>query len=148
MTAKLESEFSSYKEEFENYKVSLQTTTNGLDEDFAENSLNANYQDNSLEYNTKPSDKTGNILTIIPDLKDEYHDGDKTNGEISVTNGKIVFKSLDTESLNIAKGMGYELDPYKTKEEVDASGNKKIVLESSETNLMLVDSTRNFNSSL
>lgn len=140
--ATITSDLSKYKEEVELYKASKEME--GADKKTADGkrfeatSLNASYLENSLVYNTKGDSQNGDITTIIPDLKKDYRDGVKSNGEISVTNGNLVFKSTNNSILKIAQDLGIEIDPYNTKTEIGADGKEQIVLQSSDTNLMLV----------
>ena len=108
--ATITSDLSKYKEEVELYKASKQIE--GTEKKIADGkrfeatSLNANYQEKSLVYNTQDGNETGDITTIIPDLKKDYHDGKRDNGEISVTNGQMVFKSrwyLNQQMMNYIK---------------------------------------------
>ena len=105
---------------------------------FEVTSLNASYLENSLVYNTKENSENGDITTIIPDLKKDYHDGKRDNGEISVTNGQMVFKSTNDELYKIAQDLGIEVDPYNVKIEKDSNGKDVAVLTSSDKNLLLM----------
>ena len=140
--ATITSDLSKYKEEVELYKASKQMegtekkTADG--KRFEATSLNANYQEKSLVYNTQDGNETGDITTIIPDLKKDYHDGKRDNGEISVTNGQMVFKSTNDELYKIAQDLGIEVDPYNVKIEKDSNGKDVEVLTSSDKNLLLM----------
>ena len=140
--ATITSDLSKYKEEVELYKASKQMegtekkTADG--KRFEATSLNANYQEKSLVYNTQDGNETGDITTIIPDLKKDYHDGKRDNGEISVTNGQMVFKSTNDELYKIAQDLGIEVDPYNVKIEKDSNGKDVAVLTSSDKNLLLM----------
>ena len=140
--ATITSDLSKYKEEVELYKASKQMegtekkTADG--KRFEATSLNANYQEKSLVYNTQDGNETGDITTIIPDLKKDYHDGKRDNGEISVTNGQMVFKSTNDELYKIAQDLGIEVDPYNVKIEKDSDGKDVAVLTSSNKNLLLI----------
>ena len=84
--ATITSDLSKYKEEVELYKASKQLEStenkNGTNGNrFEATSLNASYLENSLVYNTKGDSQNGDITTIIPDLKKDYHDGKRDNGE-------------------------------------------------------------------
>ena len=140
--ATITSDLSKYKEEVELYKASKQME--GTEKKIADGkrfeatSLNANYQEKSLVYNTQDGNETGDITTIIPDLKKDYHDGKRDNGEISVTNGQMVFKSTNDELYKIAQDLGIEVDPYNVKIEKDSNGKDVAVLTSSNKNLLLM----------
>ena len=140
--ATITSDLSKYKEEVELYKASKQMegtekkTADG--KRFEVTSLNASYLENSLVYNTKENSENGDITTIIPDLKKDYHDGKRDNGEISVTNGQMVFKSTNDELYKIAQDLGIEVDPYNVKIEKDSNGKDVEVLTSSDKNLLLM----------
>ena len=140
--ATITSDLSKYKEEVELYKASKQmegTEKKKVDgKRFEVTSLNANYQEKSLVYNTQDGNETGDITTIIPDLKKDYHDGKRDNGEISVTNGQMVFKSTNDELYKIAQDLGIEVDPYNVKIEKDSNGKDVEVLTSSDKNLLLM----------
>ena len=136
--ATITSDLSKYKEEVELYKASKQLEStenkNGTNGNrFEATSLNASYLENSLVYNTKGDSQNGDITTIIPDLKKDYHDGKRDNGEISVTNGQMVFKSTNDE-----QDLGIEVDPYNVKIEKDSNGKDVAVLTSSDKNLLLM----------
>ena len=141
--ATITSDLSKYKEEVELYKASKQMegtekkTADG--KRFEATSLNANYQEKSLVYNTQDGNETGDITTIIPDLKKDYHDGKRDNGEISVTNGQMVFKSTNDELYKIAQDLGIEVDPYNVKIEKGSDGKDVAVLTSSDKNLRLAE---------
>ena len=140
--ATITSDLSKYKEEVELYKASKQIE--GTEKKIADGkrfeatSLNASYLENSLVYNTKENSENGDITTIIPDLKKDYHDGKRDNGEISVTNGQMVFKSTNDELYKIAQDLGIEVDPYNVKIEKDSNGKDVEVLTSSDKNLLLM----------
>ena len=149
--ATITSDLSKYKEEVELYKASKQLESTGNKNGtngnrFEATSLNASYLENSLVYNTKGDSQNGDITTIIPDLKKDYHDGKRDNGEISVTNGQMVFKSTNDELYKIAQDLGYkiaqdlgiEVDPYNVKIEKDSNGKDVEVLTSSDKNLLLM----------
>ena len=140
--ATITSDLSKYKEEVELYKASKQMEGTGKKtadgKRFEATSLNANYQEKSLVYNTQDGNETGDITTIIPDLKKDYHDGKRDNGEISVTNGQMVFKSTNDELYKIAQDLGIEVDPYNVKIEKDSNGKDVAVLTSSDKNLLLM----------
>ena len=141
--ATITSDLSKYKEEVELYKASKQLESTGNKNGtngnrFEATSLNASYLENSLVYNTKGDSQNGDITTIIPDLKKDYHDGKRDNGEISVTNGQMVFKSTNDELYKIAQDLGIEVDPYNVKIEKDSNGKDVEVLTSSNKNLLLM----------
>ena len=137
--AAITSEISKYMEEVELFKASKSMENAKFDA----TSLNA--YSSKLNYNTKEVVDTGSVTDIIPDLKSEFHDGKYNNGEIEVETGKLKFtatpetgKRLSNKlqkTIQIAKDLGAITDAFATHTE-----NGKVILDSNDSNLLLVDS--------
>ena len=113
--AKMSTEFASYKEELEQWKMSRTME----DVSFSDDTLSAGK--NNLSYGGEKKD--GNIKTIIPDLKDDYLD------EIEVIKGELVLSTTDSSKINSAKIANVSVNPYEIKdgELVSAGANLDLV---------------------
>ena len=100
--AKMSTEFASYKEELEQWKMSRTME----DVSFSDDTLSAGK--NNLSYGGEKKD--GNIKTIIPDLKDDYLD------EIEVIKGELVLSTNDSSKINSAKIANVSVNPYEIKD--------------------------------
>lgn len=98
--------------------------TNKLAEDlnFQPESLTAGKL--NLSYNTKPIDETGTIETIISDITDKWIE------KLEVIKGELLLNSTNNDEIEIAKGLGINVNPY-----IIIDGE----LKSSDTNLALMD---------
>ena len=126
--AKLETEFSSYKEDVELYKTNklLENT------EFEEESLSAGKT--SLVYNTKTEDEQGTIQTIIKDI------GKKYLSKFIIINGKLYIISTDNTEIKAAQNTGIEVMPYEITEEGELlSSNINLALQGSEGTLTIPD---------
>ena len=119
--AKYATELSQYKEELERYKGEklLEDTS------FEEESLISS--ENTLDYNTKPEDETGNIYNVIASLK-----GSDFAGKLEVIKGELLLNSQNKTEIEVAQSVGIAVNPYEIIE-----GE----LISSDGNLLLMDST-------
>ena len=118
--AKMTTELSSYKEQLELYK------TEKLSENrkFLESTLTVGKE--SLKYNTQPEGETGNIKTVIPNIKDEYID------KVEIIKGSLLINTQDKNEIEIAKSLGIAANPY------DIVNGELL---SSNGNLLLMDET-------
>lgn len=118
--AKLKTELATIQEELELFKVEKMSESI----DFVEDSLTANKE--LVSYSPKTGDEQ-TIYDIIPSLKGwAYEDN------IEISKGELIFVSQENDLLEIAKKLGLTINPYLIKD-----GE----LQSSETNLALMDST-------
>ena len=118
--AKLSTELSSYKEQLELYK----TEKLSENRDFLESTLTVGKE--SLTYNTQPEGETGNIKTVIPNIKDEYID------KVEIIKGSLLINTQDKNEIEIAKSLGIAANPY------DIVNGELL---SSNGNLLLMDET-------
>ena len=118
--AKLSTELSSYKEQLELYK----TEKLFENRDFLESTLTVGKE--SLTYNTQPEGETGNIKTVIPNIKDEYID------KVEIIKGSLLINTQDKNEIEIAKSLGIAANPY------DIVNGELL---SSNGNLLLMDET-------
>ena len=95
--AKLSTELSSYKEQLELYK----TEKLSENRDFLESTLTVGKE--SLTYNTQPEGETGNIKTVIPNIKDEYID----KVEIINKDYAEALKKLNKEDVKVKEDSQY-----------------------------------------
>ena len=118
--AKLSTELSSYKEQLELYK----TEKLSENREFLESTLTVGKE--SLKYNTQPDGETGNIKTVIPNIKDEYID------KVEIIKGSLLINTQDKNEIEIAKSLGIAANPY------DIVNGELL---SSNGNLLLMDET-------
>lgn len=119
--ATLKTEIAQVEEELELFKT--EKTSENIE--FIADTLNADK--GKISYNTKVSNKENNINDILPSLKNwKYKDN------IEVSKGVLTFVSQDWKLIELAKSLELNINPY---EIVDGE------LQSSETNLALMDST-------
>ena len=118
--AKLSTELSSYKEQLELYK----TEKLSENRDFLESTLTVGKE--SLTYNTQPEGETGNIKTVIPNIKDEYIH------KVEIIKGSLLINTQDKNEIEIAKSLGIAANPY------DIVNGELL---SSNGNLLLMDET-------
>ena len=118
--SKMTTELSSYKEQLELYK----TEKLSENREFLESTLTVGKE--SLTYNTQPTGETGNIKTVIPNIKDEYID------KIEVIKGALLINTQDKNEIEIAKSLGIAANPY------DIVNGELL---SSNGNLLLMDET-------
>ena len=81
--------------------------------------------ENSLDYNTKPVEETGNIYNVIPSLEGSHFDG-----KLEVIKGELLLNSQDKTEIEVAQSVGVAVNPY---EIIDGE------LISSDGNLLLMD---------
>ena len=118
--AKLSTELSSYKEQLELYK----TEKFSENREFLESTLTVGKE--NLKYNTQPEGETGNIKTVIPNIKDEYID------KVEIIKGSLLINTQDKNEIEIAKSLGIAANPY------DIVNGELL---SSNGNLLLMDET-------
>ena len=118
--SKMTTELSSYKEQLELYK----TEKLSENREFLESTLTVGKE--NLTYNTQPTGETGNIKTVIPNIKDEYMD------KIEVIKGALLINTQDKNEIEIAKSLGIAANPY------DIVNGELL---SSNGNLLLMDET-------
>ena len=113
--AKTSTEFSNYKEELEQWKMSKKMDG----ENFSNDTLSAGK--NNLSYGGEKKD--GNIKTIIPDLRDDYLN------EIEVIKGELVLSTTDNFKINCAKIANISVNQYEIKdgELVSAGANLDLI---------------------
>lgn len=118
--AKMTTELSNYKEQLELYKTEKMTENR----EFLESSLTVGKE--NLTYNTQPTGETGNIKTVIPNIKDEYV------SKIEIIKGELLINTQDKNEIEIAKKLGIAVNPY------DIVNGELL---SSNGNLLLMDET-------
>ena len=114
--AKLSTELSGYKEALELYKVEKYSENSN----FEEETLTAGKVE--LNYNTKPTEETGNIKTVIPDISDEYFE------KLEVIKGELLINTQDKSEIRVAQSLGIEVNPYDIRDGVLWSSNGNLVL--------------------
>ena len=120
--AKLETEFSAYKEEVELYKNNKLIENNNFEGD----SLSAGKT--SLEYNTKPEDEEGTIQTVIKDLNENELN------KFIIINGKLYIISTDKKEIKAAQNIGISVMPYEITEEGELlSSDLNLALQNEDT---------------
>ena len=119
--AKLKTEVSQMQEELELFKTAKISENTG----FIEDTLNADKE--KVSYNTKTDSTENNINDILSSL-DKW----KYKENIEISKGELTFVSQDLKLIEMAKSLGLSINPY---EIIDGE------LQSSETNLELMDST-------
>ena len=120
--AKLETEFSTYKEEVELYKNNKLIENNNFEGD----SLSAGKT--SLEYNTKPEDEEGTIQTVIKDLNENELN------KFIIINGKLYIISTDKKEIKAAQNIGISVMPYEITEEGELlSSDLNLALQNEDT---------------
>ena len=82
--------------------------------------------ENSLDYNTKPAEETGNIYNVIPSLEGSHFDG-----KLEVIKGELLLNSQDKTEIEVAQSVGVAVNPYEITDEGE--------LISSNGNLLLMD---------
>lgn len=117
--AKIITQLTTYKEELEMYKASKKIEN----EEFIEESLTAGKS--SLNYNTKSTEESGNIKTILGDITGNYYE------TLEIIKGKLVLNTKDKEMIDIAQSLDIQANPYDIEDGV---------LLSSYGNLLLMDS--------
>ena len=118
--AKYATELSQYNEELQLFKGNKVLENM----DFEEGSLIS--AENSLDYNTKPEDETGNIYNVITSLKGSHFDG-----KLEVIKGELLLNSQDKAEIEVAQSVGIAVNPYEITDEGE--------LVSSNGNLLLMD---------
>ena len=119
--SKMMNELSKYKEELEIYKANKIVENDG----FVGESLSAGKD--SINYNIKSDEETGNIKNIIPDITNEYIE------KLQIIKGELLIKTKDKKEIRAAQAVGIQINPY----DITKDGE----LLSSNGNLLLVDST-------
>ena len=82
--------------------------------------------ENSLDYNTKPAEETGNIYNVIPSLEGSHFDG-----KLEVIKGELLLNSQNKAEIEVAQSVGIAVNPYEITDEGE--------LVSSNGNLLLMD---------
>ena len=118
--AKYATELSQYNEELQNYK------TNKVLENLEFEGATLISAENSLDYNTKPKDETGNIYNVITSLKGSHFDG-----KLEVIKGELLLNSQNKAEIEVAQSVGIAVNPYEITDEGE--------LVSSNGNLLLMD---------
>lgn len=120
--AQFKSDLSSFKEQLEIFKTSKIMENNS----FSEDTLNASADENTLQYNTKPAEETGNIEKIINNIDNKY------KGKVEIIKGQLIYNTQSKQEIKWIQDLGLEANPYEIN-----NGE----LASSEGNLLLMDST-------
>ncbi|MFR2571400.1 MAG: leucine-rich repeat domain-containing protein, partial [Clostridia bacterium] len=120
--AQFKSDLSSFKEQLEIFKTSKIMENNS----FSEDTLNASAGENTLQYNTKPAEETGNIEKIINNIDNKY------KGKVEIIKGQLIYNTQSKQEIKWIQNLGLEANPYEIN-----NGE----LASSEGNLLLLDST-------
>lgn len=120
--AQFKSDLSSFKEQLEIFKTSKIMENNS----FSEDTLNASAGENTLQYNTKPAEETGNIEKIINNIDNKY------KGKVEIIKGQLIYNTQSKQEIKWIQDLGLEANPYEIN-----NGE----LASSEGNLLLMDST-------
>ena len=84
--------------------------------------------ENSLEYNTKPAEETGNIYNIIPSLEGSHFDG-----KLEVIKGELLLNSQDKTEIEVAQSVGVAVNPYEIVDGELISSNGNLLLMDEET---------------
>lgn len=126
--AKMTTELSSYKEQLELYK----TEKLSENREFLENTLTVGKE--NLKYNTQPEGETGNIKTVIPNIKDEYID------KIEIIKGALLINTQDSNEVEIAKSLGIAANPYDIVNGELLSSNGNLLLMDESGTLVIPDS--------
>lgn len=129
--AKIQTELANYKEELGLFIIQ-KTMEN---ENFNEKSLTVGKD--SINYNTMKDGETGNIKTIMPDLKDEYL------SNVQIIKGSLSIKTQDKKIIKIAQNIGIEVNPYDITEDgelVSSTGN--LLLMGNDGSLVLPDGVK------
>ena len=119
--SKMMNELSKYKEEVELYKANKNVENEG----FLGESLSAGKD--SINYNIKSDEETGNIKNILPDITNEYIE------KLQIIKGELLIKTKDKKEIRAAQAVGIQINPY------DITDDGELL--SSNGNLLLVDST-------
>ena len=90
------------------------------DNNFVEETLTAGKTE--LNYNTKPTEETGNIKTIIKDINDVYFE------KLEVIKGELLINTQDKNEIKIAQNLGIEVNPYDIVDGVLLSSNGNLLL--------------------
>ena len=114
--AQISAELSKYKEELDLYKVQKYSE----DTSFIEETLTAGKTE--LNYNTKPTEETGNIKTIIKDISDVYFE------KLEVIKGELLINTKDKNEIRVAQNLGIEVNPYDIVDGVLLSSNGNLLL--------------------
>lgn len=120
--AQFKSDLSNFKEQLEIFKIS-KTMEN---KNFLEDTLNAGTAENTLQYNTKPAEETGNIEKIINNIDNKY------KGKVEIIKGQLIYNTRSKQEIKWLQDLGLEANPYEI-------NNGELV--SSNGNLLLMDST-------
>lgn len=129
--AKIQTELANYKEELGLFIIQ-KTMENA---DFDEKSLTVGKD--SINYNTMKDGETGNIKTIMPDLKDEYL------SNVQIIKGSLSIKTQDKKIIKIAQNIGIDVNPYDITEDgelVSSTGN--LLLMGNDGSLVLPDGVK------
>ena len=90
------------------------------DNNFVEETLTAGKTE--LNYNTKPTEETGNIKTIIKDISDVYFE------KLEVIKGELLINTKDKNEIRVAQNLGIEVNPYDIVDGVLLSSNGNLLL--------------------
>ena len=126
--SKIMNELSKYKEEVELYKANKIVENEG----FLSESLSAGKD--SINYNIKLDEETGNIKSIIPDITDEYIN------ILQIIKGELLIKTKDKKQIKAAQLAGIQINPYDITDDGELlSSNGNLLLVDSEGTLSILD---------
>ena len=132
---KLLSELSGYKEEVELFKENKEAEN----KKFNGESLTAGKD--TINYNTKKEDETGNIKTVVTDISDKYF------SNLEIIKGELLLKTKDKQLIKAAKQVGIQINPYDITDEGELlSSNGNLLLLDNEGTLTLPDSVKKIGS--
>ncbi len=132
---KLLSELSEYKEEVELFKENKEAEN----KKFNGESLTAGKD--TINYNTKKEDETGNIKTVVTDISDKYF------SNLEIIKGELLLKTKDKQLIKAAKQVGIQINPYDITDEGELlSSNGNLLLLDNEGTLTLPDSVKKIGS--
>ena len=100
------------------------------DTNFVEETLTAGKTE--LNYNTKPTEETGNIKTIIKDISDTYFE------KLEVIKGELLINTQDKNEIRVAQRLGIEVNPYDIRDGVLWSSNGNLLLMDEKTGSLTI----------
>ena len=117
--AKMKNELAEYKEQYNLFLIDKKMENSEFDEE----TLFAGKD--TLRYNTQKDGETGTIKDICPKISNDWID------KFEIRKGNIIIDTKDKTEINVAQGLGIEVNPYEITEDGE--------LTASDGNLMLVD---------
>ena len=127
--AKFQSELADYNEQLSLFIFNKQMENINFDK----SSLTSGKD--SINYNTKKDNETGNIKTIIPNISDKYFD------ILQVFRGNLIIKTQDKELIKVAQSLNIQVNPYDLTEDGElTSSNNNLLLLGQDGTLLLPDS--------